>query len=166
MEISLVIKMEQVKFETSMKNIPLGGKKEYAMQLTHSIRKVVYAMSWAAFIFLNNIQCEEKETYGFRSKKKMPIVEELEDFKNACVDLVGGIKWRRNASNPLQRKLKEDIKKINNNPNVIVAADKSHNHYEMGPGPCLAECYWILYEQQGRGLGVLPPRPETHALGR
>ena len=46
-----------------MKNIPLGGKKEYVMQLTHSVRKVVYAMSWAAFIFLNNIQCEEKETY-------------------------------------------------------------------------------------------------------
>ena len=38
-------KMEQVNFETSMKNIPLGGKKEYAMQLTHSIRKVVYAIS-------------------------------------------------------------------------------------------------------------------------
>ena len=37
-EISLVIKMEQVKYETSMKNIPLGGKKEYAMQLTHSIK--------------------------------------------------------------------------------------------------------------------------------
>ena len=51
------------------------------------------------------------------------------------MDLIGGIKWRRNASNPLQRKLKEDIKKINNNPNVIVAADKSHNHYEMEPGP-------------------------------
>ena len=81
MEISLVIKMEQVNFETSMKNIPLGGKKEYAMQLTHSIRKVVYAMSWAAFIFLNDIQCEEKETYGFRSQKKMPIVEELEDLQ-------------------------------------------------------------------------------------
>ena len=29
-EISFVIKMEQVNFETSMKNIPLGGKKEYA----------------------------------------------------------------------------------------------------------------------------------------
>ena len=38
-----------------MKNIPLGGNKEYVMQLTHSIRKVVYAMSWAAFIFLNDI---------------------------------------------------------------------------------------------------------------
>ena len=56
-----------------MKNIPLGGKKEYVMQLHKSVRKVVYAMSWAAFIFLNNIQCEEKETYGFRSQKKMPI---------------------------------------------------------------------------------------------
>ena len=49
-EISIVIKMEQLKFETSMKNIPLGGNKEYVMQLTQSVRKVVYAMSWAAFI--------------------------------------------------------------------------------------------------------------------
>ena len=31
----------QVQFETSMKNIPLGGKKEYVMQLTKSVRKVV-----------------------------------------------------------------------------------------------------------------------------
>ena len=74
MEISIVIKMEQLKFETSMKNIPLGGNKEYVMHLTQSVRKVVYAMSWAAFIFLNNIQCEEKETYGFRSQKPMPNV--------------------------------------------------------------------------------------------
>ena len=31
-DLSLVINMEQVKFEPSVKNIPLGGKKEYAMQ--------------------------------------------------------------------------------------------------------------------------------------
>ena len=37
MEISLVIKMKQLKFETSMKNIPLGGNKEYVMQLTQSV---------------------------------------------------------------------------------------------------------------------------------
>ena len=41
-EIFIVIKMQQVQFETSMKNIPLGGKKEYVMQLTKSVRKVVY----------------------------------------------------------------------------------------------------------------------------
>ena len=41
-------KMKQVQYETSMKNIPLGGNKEYVMQLTKSVRKVVYAMSWAA----------------------------------------------------------------------------------------------------------------------
>ena len=88
--------MEQLKFETSMKNIPLGGNKEYVMQLTQSVRKVVYAMSWAAFIFLNNIQCEEKETYGFRSQKPMPNVEELKDFKDACVDLIGEItQWNK-----------------------------------------------------------------------
>ena len=44
-EIFLVIKMQQVNFETSMKNIPLGGKKEYIKQLTQSVRKVVYAKS-------------------------------------------------------------------------------------------------------------------------
>ena len=27
--------MQQVQFETSMKNIPLGGKKEYVMQLSN-----------------------------------------------------------------------------------------------------------------------------------
>ena len=30
-------KMKQVKYETSMKNIPLGGNKEYVMQLTKSV---------------------------------------------------------------------------------------------------------------------------------
>ena len=45
MEISIVIKMQQVNFETSMINIPLGGKKEYVKHLTQSIRKVVYAES-------------------------------------------------------------------------------------------------------------------------
>ena len=34
-------KMKQVQYETSMKNIPLGGNKEYVMQLTKSVRKVV-----------------------------------------------------------------------------------------------------------------------------
>ena len=39
--------MQQVNFETSMKNIPLGGNKEYVMQLTKSIRKVVLLTSVA-----------------------------------------------------------------------------------------------------------------------
>ena len=38
--------MEQLKFETSMENIPFGGNKEYVMQLTQSVRKVVYATQW------------------------------------------------------------------------------------------------------------------------
>ena len=49
--------MKQVQYETSMKNIPLGGNKEYVMQLTKSVRKVVYAMSWAALL-LNGIKPE------------------------------------------------------------------------------------------------------------
>ena len=53
-------------------------------------------MSWAAFIFLNNIQCKETEMYGFRSQKVMPNVEELKDLKDACVDLIGGItQWNK-----------------------------------------------------------------------
>ena len=34
--------------------------------------------------------------YGFRSQKAMPNVEELKDFKDACVDLIGGItQWNK-----------------------------------------------------------------------
>ena len=55
MEISIVIKMQQVNFETSMKNIPLGGKKEFIPSVaddpsgatdctTHGIDKACYTV--------------------------------------------------------------------------------------------------------------------------
>ena len=47
-------KMQQVQFETSMKNIPSGGNKEYVMQLTKSIRKVVKIQElFIHFVFFN-----------------------------------------------------------------------------------------------------------------
>ena len=64
MEIFIVIKMQQVQFETSMKNIPLGGKKEYVMQLTKSVRKVVYAMSYLIVICIFFLPSVADDPFG------------------------------------------------------------------------------------------------------
>ena len=122
--------LDQVNFQTSMKNIPLGGRREYVMQLSHSTAKVVKNMAWQALFILTAAQPERKETFGFCSQKKKPIIEEMKPFE---ADLVASVEWRENVSNELQQKLKNDCRQIDTDKNVIVAADKSNNFYRMSP---------------------------------
>ena len=86
--------MEQVDFGQSLKNIPFGGKKEYIKQTTHSIRKTVFAMRWAAAFYLGLIPPNDnpKETYGFPSQKPVPQVDELKDFCSEATHLIDGLK--------------------------------------------------------------------------
>ena len=109
--------LDQVNFQTSMKNIPLGGRREYVMQLSHSTAKVVKNMAWQALFILTAAQPERKETFGFCSQKKKPIIEEMKPFE---ADLVASVEWRENVSNELQQKLKNDCRQIDTDKNVIV----------------------------------------------
>ena len=127
--------MDQVNFGgKSVKNIPLGSKKEYSKQMTHSIRKVVFNMRWAAAFALGIIQSgkEKKETWGFPNQDTVPWVPELADFSNAVTSLIDGIKWRRYASNPLQQEMRTLMRdNLTNNPNMIGIADKTRNLYDV-----------------------------------
>ena len=44
---------EQVNFQYSMKNIPVPPKKEYKLELIHSVREFVKKVNWRAHFFLN-----------------------------------------------------------------------------------------------------------------
>ena len=128
--------MEQINFGgKSMKNIPYGSKKEYAKQMTHSVRKTLFAMRWAAFFYLGmntKENEEEKETFGFPSQSKVPKIDELADFSNEVTDLIDKTKWRRNTSNPLQQEMRNIVRdNLTNNPNMIGKADKSSNWYNV-----------------------------------
>ena len=115
--------LDQVNYQTSMKNIPLGGRREYVMQLSHSTAKLVKNMAWQALFILTAAQPQRKETFGFCSQKKKPILEEMKPFEANMADLVAGVEWRDNVSNELQNKLKNDCRQIDTDKNVIVAAD-------------------------------------------
>ena len=127
--------MEQVDFGQSLKNIPFGGKKEYVKQMTHSIRKTVFSMRWAAAFYLGIIKesDEVKETYGFNSQKKVPYVEELKDFCSEVTHLIDGVRWRKNVSNSVQQKLRDTIRDLAGNsdtPMMYAKADKSDKFYK------------------------------------
>ena len=122
--------MEQINFGgKSMKNIPFGSKKEYTKQMTHSLRKTLFAMRWAAAFYLGLLPApknEDKETFGFPSQKTVPWVDQLADFSNEATQLIDNTKWRRNTSNPLQQEMRDIIRdNVTNNANMIGKADKS-----------------------------------------
>ena len=101
------------------------------LELINSADRTIHALKWKAFFALNPQQNpKKKETYGFNSISPAPPVQELEDFRNDFLELIKNVEFNK-RSNPLQKKLKEDCKKIKQEKRVLVAADKTTNFYKM-----------------------------------
>ena len=65
----------QVKdFGYSTKNIPLANKSKYLQTLIEKTQSLIHRMRWKAFFFLQNhdTTSNDKETYGFKSKRAPP----------------------------------------------------------------------------------------------
>ena len=123
--------MDQVfRFGYSTKNIPLPSHKEYKLQLVHSIRKFFDNISWRVHFFKNPSDKEEKETFGFKSIRKVPRHDELAPVQDALYALVKDIKFGR-YSDTFQSKLKNDLEDIKNETKVIVKGDKTSNYYKL-----------------------------------
>ena len=102
---TLGVVMEQVKFDYSMKNIPIPSKQEFMTQMIHSVEYFVKNIRWRAFFFLNPPQSNHtKETFSFRLTSPAPFVPELRDFELKLYDLTKNIRFR-NYSNSFQTKL-------------------------------------------------------------
>ena len=128
---TLGVVMEQVKFDYSMKNIPIPSKEEFMIQMIHSVEYFVKNIRWRAFFFLNPSQStQSKETFGFRSTSPAPFVPELREFELKLYDLTKNIRFR-NRTNSFQTKLNGDSKKIKGETNMIIAADKTSNFYKV-----------------------------------
>ena len=75
----------------------------------------------------NNI---EKEAFGFKSKNCPAQINELRDFEDDLFNIARSIKYRETKT-MLQRKMKEDIRKLKSSKNVYVFAGKTTNIYEV-----------------------------------
>ena len=75
--------MEQVRFDYSMKNIPIPSEREFIIELISSVEKFIKNLKWRAFHYLNPAQQNgNKKTFGFNSTSPPPTVRELDEIQN------------------------------------------------------------------------------------
>ena len=89
-----------------MKNICIPGKQEYILRLTHSISKFCNSLRWRVFFFLNPEEAgTNKETYGFRSLRPAPTIDQLTDFQDKLATLIVNVETKK-VKNAFQDKLR------------------------------------------------------------
>ena len=98
-----IIEMEQVNFNTSLKNIPIPSKQEYLSELIHSVGVFVANLRWRVFFFLNPVEGSKKENFTFKTTKPAPNVKELKNFEDSIYDLVKNVRFKPTPSNTLYR---------------------------------------------------------------
>ena len=87
-------------------------------------------MRWKALQFLGKLDTNNKQTFGFRSAKCPPTVDEFGSFKTDLQEMISNIKFRP-IRNKFLSKLNEDVKTIKNTSELLINADKSSNIYKM-----------------------------------
>ena len=125
--------MELKDFELAMKNIPVAGKKEYQIQLLHSVNVFIKNAKWRAHFALNpNENPNKKNTYGFNSIRAPPNIKELVELQKKLIAMVKNVEYEENTiRNELQDKLRKEVKEIRKDTKMFVPADKTSMHYKV-----------------------------------
>jgi hypothetical protein len=122
--------MEKLNIKYSNKNIPIPTKTAYKLQLINKTESVIKRMRWKTLQFLGKLNNTGKETYGFRSHKCPPSIDELAEFEKDMMIMIKNVEFRE-LQNDFQDKLKSDIELIKSTKHIIVPADKSTNLYKF-----------------------------------
>ena len=132
----LYTNMERTSFDYSLKNIPVPTLSSYKLRLIEKTESVIKRMRWKVHFFLkedsNDETKQERESYGFKTRKCPPQCQEMENFEKDVMNIVKNPELRK-MKDEVQDRLKEDVKKINASPNILVFADKTSNIYEQNP---------------------------------
>ncbi len=90
-------------------------------------------MRWKAFFFLNpNSPGSSKNTYGFKSTKNPPPIDELKEFEDGMLHMIQSTKFKH-VNNPFLNKLQDDTKRIKDETKLLIPADKTTNFYKLEP---------------------------------
>ena len=113
----------------SLKNIPNVSKFHYQKLLTAKTELLLSRMRWKLFWSKQEQQeRNEFQSFGFKTPHTPPFMKELKYFEEEMVEMIKHVEMR-NYSNQLQEKMREDINKMKQIPEVIVQADKTSNMY-------------------------------------
>ena len=108
--------------------------KEYTASITKWLSTATYRINPST---ISNI----KDTYGFKSAKNPPPIEELKEFENSMLKMIQSTKFKH-INSPFLNKLKDDAIKIKNETKLLIAADKTTNFYKLEPSKTKTKrCY-------------------------
>lgn len=125
--------MEKFNIGYSTKNIPLPSKNDYLQRLIEKTEQFLRRMRWKAFFFLNpSMSTSSKETYGFKSTKNPPPINEIKEFEDDMLKMVQSTKFKE-VNSPFLNKLKDDTESIKSESKLFIAADKTTNFYKLEP---------------------------------
>ena len=80
-------------------------------------------MRWKAYFFLNpDTITHSKDTYGFKSTKNPPPIDESKGFEDDMPKMIQSTKFKQ-VNNPFLNKLKGDTKRIKNETKLLIDAD-------------------------------------------
>ena len=127
--------MKSFKLNKSLKNIPVASKHEYKEKLVEQTSKLLRRMRLKAFFYENGGEKNssidyENKTFGFKSTFTPKVSNHLIAFERDLLELIANVQFR-NVRNEFQTELKKDVRRIKSSKNVIVAADKTPNFYEL-----------------------------------
>ena len=86
--------MEKLNIGYSTKNIPLPSQNDFLQRLIEKTEQFLRRMRWKAYFFLNPaVSTSSKDTYGFKSTKNPPPVDELKEFEDDMLKMVQSTKF-------------------------------------------------------------------------
>ena len=88
-------------------------------------------MRWKAFFYLHpEAKAEKKETYGFKSRKTPPQIDDMMKFEDDLLQTIENIQFR-NVKSTFLSKLRNDVDNIKKSERLFVPADKTSNYYKL-----------------------------------
>ena len=127
------MKLEELPFNHSLKNIPLQSRKSYITSAIHSVEHLIRRMRWRAFWFDRNEDDNDQPTderYGFKTPNTPPPHHLLKDFEDDLFAIVKNVKFR-NVKNEFLSSIGKFRQEVGKSSDIIVKADKTRNIYTM-----------------------------------
>ena len=129
----------------TMENTPIPSTTTYLTRLIEKVESVVKRMRWKAFFFLKgkeddqadddvDDQTRTNKTFGFKTRKCLPKVEEMDKFEDDLLKMIERVQFRK-VTDDFQNKLLQVIDTIRKSKDVIVRADKMRNLYAVTEDP-------------------------------
>ena len=93
-------------------------------------------MRWKAHFFLKpDTSTSSRDTYGFKSTKNPPPIDELKEFEDDMLKMVQSTRFKQ-VNDPFLNKLNDDTKRIKQEPKLLIAADKTTNWNRQNTTTC------------------------------